>query len=138
MDLQEVEIIKNAYAYPLIANQVTRKDICKLHDDLSDKPYTANRVTASVSKMYNQAKIWELCDGLMNPCMGIILDTPLICAFTRPLGSQWTLMASTSSCFVTQERGVLVIQMHVRRSTGQNTAIESDRILVIGKKHHIM
>ena len=37
---------------------------------------------------------------------GIILDTPLICAFTRPLGSQWTLMASTSSCFVTQERGL--------------------------------
>ena len=51
--------------------EVTRKDIRKLHDDLSDKPYTANRVIASVSKMYNQAKIWELCDGLMNPCMGI-------------------------------------------------------------------
>ena len=52
-------------------NEVTEKDIRKLHDDLSDKSCTANRVLASVSKMYNQAKIWELCDGLVNPCEGI-------------------------------------------------------------------
>ena len=49
-------------------NEVTEKDIRELHGNLSDKPHTANRVLASVSKMYNQAKKWELCDGLVNPC----------------------------------------------------------------------
>ena len=52
-------------------NQVISKDIRKLHDDLSDVPYGANRVLAAISKMYNEAKKWELCDGLVNPCEGI-------------------------------------------------------------------
>ena len=52
-------------------NEVTKKDIRELHGNLSDKPHTANQVLASVSKMYNEAKKWELCDGLVNPCEGI-------------------------------------------------------------------
>ena len=51
--------------------EVTRKDIRKLHGSLSETPYTANRFLASVSKMYNEAKNWEICDELVNPCEGI-------------------------------------------------------------------
>ena len=52
-------------------DEVTKKDIRELQSSLIETPYIANRVIASVSKMYNQAKKWELCDGLVNPCQGI-------------------------------------------------------------------
>ena len=52
-------------------NEVTRGDVRKLHESLSEKPYMANRVLEAISKMYNYAKYLELCDGLENPREGV-------------------------------------------------------------------
>lgn len=52
-------------------NDLTVKDMRAMHGRLSNKPHAANKILKSTSKMYNQAKIWELCDKLENPCQGI-------------------------------------------------------------------
>jgi integrase len=52
-------------------NRITKKELRKLHMSMIDKPYSANRMLAAVSVMYNKAIEWELCDGLINPAKGI-------------------------------------------------------------------
>ncbi len=47
---------------------VSRRDVIALHYGLRDKPYTANRVLALLSKMLNLAEKWELRVDGSNPC----------------------------------------------------------------------
>ena len=47
---------------------VERKDIAKLHFDLRDKPYQANRTLGVLSKMFALAEIWGLRPDGSNPC----------------------------------------------------------------------
>ena len=47
---------------------VERKDIAKLHFDLRDKPYQANRTLGALSKMFSLAEIWGLRPDGSNPC----------------------------------------------------------------------
>ena len=47
---------------------VERKDIAKLHFDLRDKPYQANRTLGVLSKMFSLAEIWGLRPDGSNPC----------------------------------------------------------------------
>ena len=48
--------------------EVERKDIAKLHFDLRDRPYQANRTLGVVSKMFSLAEIWGLRPDGSNPC----------------------------------------------------------------------
>ena len=48
--------------------EVERKDIAKLHFDLRDKPYQANRTLGALSKMFSLAEIWGLRPDGSNPC----------------------------------------------------------------------
>ena len=47
---------------------VQRKDIAKLHHDMRDKPYQANRTLGVLSKMYSLAEVWGLRPDGSNPC----------------------------------------------------------------------
>ena len=47
---------------------VQRKDIAKLHHDLRDKPYQANRTLGVLSKMFSLAEVWGLRPDGSNPC----------------------------------------------------------------------
>ena len=47
---------------------VEHKDIAKLHFDLRDKPYQANRTLGVLSKMFTLAEIWGLRPDGSNPC----------------------------------------------------------------------
>jgi integrase len=52
----------------LQAAAVTRQDIARLHHSLRTTPYQANRVLATLSKMFNLAEVWgDRPDG-SNPC----------------------------------------------------------------------
>lgn len=48
---------------------ITRSDISRLHANLKDKPFAANRVLSLLSKMFNLAIEWELRGD--NPCKGV-------------------------------------------------------------------
>ena len=48
--------------------EVERKDIAKLHFDLRDKPYQANRTLGVLSKMFSLTEIWGLRPDGSNPC----------------------------------------------------------------------
>ena len=48
--------------------EVERKDIAKLHFDLRDKPYQANRTLGVLSKMFSLAEAWGLRPDGSNPC----------------------------------------------------------------------
>ena len=48
--------------------EVESKDIAKLHFDLRDKPYQANRTLGVLSKMFSLAEIWGLRPDGSNPC----------------------------------------------------------------------
>lgn len=53
---------------PRRAKDITRADVRKLHNDLRETPYQANKVLAVLSKMFNMAEAWgERPDG-SNPC----------------------------------------------------------------------
>ena len=45
-----------------------RKDIAKLHHDMRDKPYQANRTLGVLSKMFSLAEVWGLRPDGSNPC----------------------------------------------------------------------
>jgi len=47
---------------------IERADIAKIHHDLSDKQYQANRTLGVLSKMFNLAEIWGLRRDGSNPC----------------------------------------------------------------------
>ena len=49
-------------------SEVQRKDIAKLHFDMRDKPYQANRTLGVLSKMFNLAEVWGLRPDGSNPC----------------------------------------------------------------------
>lgn len=49
-------------------SEVERKDIAKLHFDLRDKPYQANRTLGVLSKMFSLAEIWGMRPDGSNPC----------------------------------------------------------------------
>ena len=49
-------------------SEVERKDIAKLHHDMRDKPYQANRVLGVLSKMFSLAEVWGLRPNGSNPC----------------------------------------------------------------------
>ena len=50
---------------------ITRTDIAKLHHDLRETPYQANRVLALLRKMMNLAESWGLRPMNSNPCTNI-------------------------------------------------------------------
>ena len=50
------------------AADVRRRDIAALHYRLRDTPYQANRTLALLSKLFNQAEVWELRPDGSNPC----------------------------------------------------------------------
>lgn len=47
---------------------VGRADVARLHARLRRVPYEANRVVATLSKMFNLAELWELRPDGSNPC----------------------------------------------------------------------
>lgn len=47
---------------------VKRSDVAKLHHDLRETPYQANRVVAALSKIFNLAEVWGLRPDGSNPC----------------------------------------------------------------------
>ncbi|MBF0169457.1 MAG: integrase arm-type DNA-binding domain-containing protein [Alphaproteobacteria bacterium] len=47
---------------------VSRADVAKLHHEMRDRPYQANRVLAILSKMFNLAEVWGLRPDGSNPC----------------------------------------------------------------------
>ena len=49
-------------------SEVQRKDIAKLHHDMRDKPYQANRTLGVLSKMFSLAEVWGLRPDGSNPC----------------------------------------------------------------------
>jgi integrase len=49
-------------------SEVTRKHVTDLHHRMKDKPTTANRVIALLSKMFNLAEAWGLRPDNSNPC----------------------------------------------------------------------
>ena len=49
-------------------SEVERKDIAKLHHDMRDKPYQANRALGVLSKMFSLAEVWALRPDGSNPC----------------------------------------------------------------------
>ena len=49
-------------------SEVQRKDIAKLHHDMRDKPYQANRTLGVLSKMSSLAEVWGLRPDGSNPC----------------------------------------------------------------------
>ena len=49
-------------------SEVQRKDIAKLHFDMRDKPYQANRTLGVLSKMFSLAEVWGLRPDGSNPC----------------------------------------------------------------------
>ena len=48
--------------------EVTREDVAKLHLQLQDKPYQANRVLEIQSKIFNLAEVWGWRGEKGNPC----------------------------------------------------------------------
>ena len=54
--------------------EVERKDIAKLHFDLRDKSYQANRTLGVLSKMFSLAEIWGLRPDGSNPCRHVKRD----------------------------------------------------------------
>jgi integrase len=52
-------------------DDVTRADVVNFHHDLRDRPYTANRTVAVLSKMFNLAEDWGLRREGSNPARRI-------------------------------------------------------------------
>ena len=68
---EDKRMIKD-FVLPALGNlkteAVNRQDIAKLHHDLRDTPFQANRVMALCSKMFNLAEKWGLRPDSTNPC----------------------------------------------------------------------
>ncbi len=52
-------------------SEVQRKDIAKLHHDLRERPYQANRTLSLLSKMFSLADIWGWRPDGSNPCRAV-------------------------------------------------------------------
>lgn len=72
---QEYERIANLIIKPSIGtfriNDVKRPDIAKLHHDMGNTPYQANRTLSVLSKVFNLAEVWGLRPDGSNPCRHI-------------------------------------------------------------------
>lgn len=68
---EDLKLIKR-YLAPrwgrMLAPDVSRDDVEKLHKDMAKTPYQANRVLALVSRMFNLAEAWHVRDPHSNPC----------------------------------------------------------------------
>lgn len=62
----ELFIVPSIGAYKL--TDIERAHIAKLHHDLRDRPYQANRTLGVLSKMFNLAEVWGLRPDGSNPC----------------------------------------------------------------------
>jgi integrase len=62
-------ILPKLGALPLAA--IGRPDVARIHHELRDKPTSANRVVALLSKMMNLAELWGLRPDHTNPCRHI-------------------------------------------------------------------
>jgi integrase len=51
---------------------VSRNDISRLHHQLSDRPYRANRLLALISKMFNLAELWGYRPDNSNPTRHVV------------------------------------------------------------------
>ena len=49
-------------------NKITQNDVSKLHRQLRDTPYRANRVLSVCSRLFNLCEAWGWKDQGMNPC----------------------------------------------------------------------
>ncbi len=47
---------------------IERSDVAKIHHELREKPYQANRTLGVLSKMFNLAEVWGLRPDGSNPC----------------------------------------------------------------------
>lgn len=47
---------------------IVRADIAKIHHDMKDKPYQANRTLGILSVLFNQCEVWGLRPDGSNPC----------------------------------------------------------------------
>ena len=65
---RSVELFIDAAIGQMWIAEVERKDVAKLHFDLRDKPYQANRTFGVLSKMFSLAEIWGLRPDGSNPC----------------------------------------------------------------------
>lgn len=54
------------------AADVTRHEIVRLHHELRSTPYSANRVLALLSKMFNLAEAWGIRPDGSNPCRHVV------------------------------------------------------------------
>jgi len=62
-------ILPKLGALPLAA--IARPDVARIHHELRDKPTSANRVVALLSKIMNLAELWGLRPDHTNPCRHI-------------------------------------------------------------------
>lgn len=65
---RSVEIFINPKIGTRKVIDIARADIAKLHYDLADKPYQANRTLGVLSKMFNLSEVWGLRTDGSNPC----------------------------------------------------------------------
>ena len=71
----EYERLLNRVVLPALGKRrvgdVTKADISKLHHDLREAPYQANRALGALSKMFSLAEAWGLRPENSNPCRHI-------------------------------------------------------------------
>jgi integrase len=69
---REDRYLINTYILPEFGSRqavdITRADVTALHHSLRDRPYTANRMLAALSKMMNLAERWGIRPDNTNPC----------------------------------------------------------------------
>ncbi len=69
---REDRYLINSYILPTFGSRqavdITRADVTALHHSLRDRPYTANRLLAAISKMMNLAERWGIRPDGTNPC----------------------------------------------------------------------
>lgn len=53
------------------AKDLNYEDVSRLHGDLAETPYKANRIVALLSKMFALAERWGVRERSSNPCVGI-------------------------------------------------------------------
>jgi hypothetical protein len=57
---QSYELLLNTYAIPALGNRkaeaVTRAEVARLHSEIGDRPYQANRLLAVIGSLYNFAE----------------------------------------------------------------------------------
>jgi len=72
---KEYGLLWNNYIIPALGKRkvrdITRADISRLHNSLSQLPTTANRTIAMCSRVFTLAEIWGYREEHSNPCRGI-------------------------------------------------------------------